>query len=183
MKSLKFVLLGLSILLYSNLQAGILIGDSVAPKENWKVIKEKGYMLSYPSHWLFNAGSKDGIAFTMYAPGPKAFGGYEENLNLSIHDLAEKNMDLNTYTRLSERQIHTLISNSNMILSERIDTIDDAFHQIVYTGDYNEQVLKWKMRFWVVKDKVYILTYTATKEKFGLHIKAAEEIMDTFKLR
>ena len=84
---------------------------------------------------------------------------------------------------LTDRQIHTMASNSKMILSERIDANAVPFHQIMYTGHYNEQLIKWKMHFWVAKGKVYILKYTATKENFGLHIKAADEIMDTFQLR
>ena len=184
MKSWSLLLLGFVLLFPSNSFAETEESqDSTSLKVNWKNIKEKGYSISYPSHWAMSEGSADGIVFTLYAPGPKSFAGYEENINLMIHDLSGKNMDLDTYTRLCERQIHTMVSNSKMILSERIEASAVPFHQIMYTGDYNEQLLKWKMRFWVAKGNVYILTYTATKENFGLHIKVADEIMDTFHLR
>ena len=165
-----------------SLSANGIRADSVELRINWKEIKSKAYKIQHPSHWIFSQGSADGIAFTLYAPGPKSFSGYEENINLMVQDLEKKNLDLDTYTRMSERQIHTLVENSKMIISERIDSIEVPFHQIIYTGDYNGQKLKWKMRFWVTKNKAYILNYTATKENFGLYIELASEIMDTFKL-
>jgi len=159
------------------------LSDSISLKANWKNIKKKGYSLSYPSNWVMSEGSADGIAFTLQAPGPKSFGGYEENINLMIHDVSGKNMDLDSYSRLCERQIHTMVNNSKMILSERSKDEGAPYHLIMYTGEYDEQLLKWKMRFWIAKGKVYTLTYTSTKETFGMHLKVADEIMDTFNLR
>lgn len=184
MKHKAFLLLGFVLLFSNRVCAGNgCSSDSLSVKVNWKMIKEKRYSLSYHSAWTAQEGSADGIALTLMAPGPKSFGGYEENINLAIHDLSGKNMDLDSYTRMCERQIHTMVSNSKIILSERSDTTGTPFHQILYIGDYNEQLLKWKMRFWVAHNKVYVLTYTATKENFGLYIRTADEIMDTFKLR
>ena len=184
MKSLSSLLLGLALLLTSaSLAQTQAPTDSTALKVNWKKMKEKGYSMGYPPHWVMNVGSVNGVAFTLYAPEDKSLGGYEANINLSVQDLSDKKLDLNSYTRLSERQIHTLVENSKLIKSVRNDTADVPYHQITYTGDFNETKLKWMMRFWVVKDKVYILTYTALKDNFELQIEAAKEIMNTFKLR
>ena len=184
MKSIHLVSLLLSLLICNPIMAKT--GepqDSVILRADWKKLKTKEYSLSYPSNWILNQDKTQATHFTLYAPGPKAVGSFEKNINLSIQDLSDRNLNLDKYTTLSERQIHTLVENSELLESTRIDTLEVPFHEIIYTGDYYEQKLKWKMRFWVVKDQVYILTYTASKETFGLYSKIAGEIMDTFRLK
>ena len=157
--------------------------DSVALKVNWKTIKTKNYSLQYPPNWILNQGDPGGAAVILYARMPKKANDFVENVNLMIQDLSDRNLNLDSYTVLSERQVHTLVENSKLIKSERVDSLKHEFHQITYTGDFDKHQLKWHMRFWVVKDEAYVLTYTSTKENFGLYAERAVEIMETFKLR
>ena len=181
--SMRLTLLFLAVLSY-HLSIGQHRGqtDSIADRAIWKHVKTKAYSVDYPPNWTLDQSSSDGTEFTLFPPKARGNGGFTANLNFVIQDISGRDLNLDKYAILSERQVHTLVENSKLIAAERIDSMRPAFHQIVYTGDHDKKRLKWKMRFWVLKDKAYILTYTATKEDFGLHIERVDEIMDTCKL-
>ena len=184
MRGLSVLIISLVILVSSSALAQDKESEEPATlTANWTKIKKKEYSMAYPPHWRMNQRLADGVDVVLYAPNPSSSDGFATNINLTVQDLSDRKLDLNSYTRLSERQIHTLVENSTMIKSERIDTTDVPFHQIIYTGDYNATKLKWIMRFWVVKKHAYILTYTSLKDDFGLHSEAAQHIMDTFELK
>ena len=74
--------------------------DSAILKADWKELKNKDYVIYYPYTWKLSMG-EPGAGFTLYVPGPKSFGAFEKNLNLSIQDLSGRDLDLDGFTYLS----------------------------------------------------------------------------------
>ncbi|MCK6607950.1 MAG: hypothetical protein L6Q46_06535, partial [Flavobacterium sp.] len=87
------------------------------------------------------------------------------------------------YTKISEDQIKTLVTNSILIESKRIKDGSDEYHRMIYTGDQGIFHLKYEQFFWIKNDKAYILTLTCEQDKFSKFKKMGEAILNSFRFK
>ena len=88
-------------------------------------------------------------------------------------------MDLTDFVNLSEGQIRAMITDANIMTSER----RKDFHEIVYTGTMGIFKLKFYQRYWVNDSIAYILTFTAEQDQYQNYQTIAQQTMDTFSIK
>jgi hypothetical protein len=151
-------------------------------ESNWENLITEKYSISYPSDWFLNQKGDMGTSFFIFTKLESKKDKFTENVNLLIQDLSLKELDLDKYTALSEKQIETLITKSKILESKRIKTDKLEFHKIIYSGDQGLLKLKFVQYYFVSKEKAYVLSFTCESKEFSKYIDKAEKIMNSFKI-
>lgn len=142
-----------------------------------KRIKGSTYTIKYSSSdWKFEKTEKSGSDFFLFnTTVPGKFG---NNINLLIQNLKGMNLDLDSYTKISEDQIN---SNGKLISSKRKLTNNVEYQELLYTATYNSYKAKFYQHYYIKDNKAYVLTFTALNSEFENLFKEASKIMNTFK--
>ncbi len=156
--------------------------NEIKTTENWKILTEKNYSINYPNKWELNKSGQMGTNFILFSPLSSENDQFKENVNLLIQNLKGHNLDLNKYVKLSESQIKTMMTDGNILESNRISAETIDFHKLIYTGKQGVYNLKFEQYFWVVNDSAYVLTLTCEKNEFDNYKALGEKILDSFKL-
>lgn len=172
MKNLK--LTGIFILLISISACG--------QTKKWNNLKKNNYAINYPNEWELNESGQMGSEFILFSPLSSDNDNFKENVNLIIQDLSAYNLDLNKYVEISESQIKTIITEGEIITSERINKNGKEFQKMIYTGKQGIFNLKYEQYVWVENDKAFILTLTCIQSEFSDYKNIGEEILNSFKL-
>jgi len=172
MKNLTLILMSIVFLSFS-LKTG---------NEEWKTHETKYYKIEYPSTWDLNLSGQMNTKFMIFAPTESASDKFKENVNL-ISEATKAEQTLDTYIKTSIEQIKKVLSGVKIIEDKRIKNNNDEYHKLVYQvkqGAFNLNILQ---NIRIVKNKSYVLTFTAEKSKYKSYLPTAEKIMDPFKLK
>jgi hypothetical protein len=148
--------------------------------EGWKTLSENNYAIQYPSNWELNQNGQMGTNFILLSSLENKEDQFRENVNLIIQDLTSRNIDLDKYSEISEGQVKTMITNSNLIESKRIKNGNNEYHQLIYTGDQGVYHLKFEQYYWVENEKAYVLTLTCEQSTFSEYKEIGENILNSF---
>jgi hypothetical protein len=151
--------------------------------EVWKSVNENSYSIQYPENWELNTSGQMGMSFILLSKQLSAEDLFRENINLIIQDLEGQNIDLDKYVELSEGQIKTLITNSNLMESKRQNENGSEFQKVIYTGDQGSYHLKFEQNYWIKNGKAYVLTFTGEIDQFDRYKEVGEKIMKSFRLK
>lgn len=146
----------------------------------WKTLQTPIFSIQYPSNWELKENVQTAIPFILFSPLEGAGDKFRENINLVVQDLSGQKMDLKKYVEVSEKQVKELIKNSRIIESKRVKKGTNEFHKIIYTGNSNNFLLQFEQHYYIVKEKAYVLTYTAEQSKFESFLKTGERILNSF---
>jgi hypothetical protein len=158
-------------------------GSNSVSDGDWKILDQASYSIQYPSTWESNQSGQLGTSFVLFSPLENEQDKFRENINLIIQDLTGKDIDLNKFTEISENQVKTLITNSNLIQSIRISTDTMEYHKLIYTGDQGAFHLKFEQFYLVVDNKAWVITFTTEQTKFESYQELGEKILNSFKLK
>ena len=147
---------------------------------NWKTFDQPNYSIQYPSSWNLNQNGQMGTSFIILSPKESEQDKFSENVNLIIQDMTGKDIDLDKYTKISEDQIKTLLTNSVIIESKSIKKDNAEYRKFIYTADQGVFHLKTEQYYWVVKEKAYVLTFTSEQNKYADYVEIGEKIMNSF---
>lgn len=175
-------LLGLSLLILSLTACGQSEQKKVQKviENNWKTITENGYSIQYPETWDLDKSGQMGMSFILLSKKSSPQDKFRENINLMIQDLKGMNIDLNKYNEISEGQIKTMITNSNLLESKRVKANDNEFQKVIYSGDEGIYKLKFEQYYWVKNGKAYVLTLTCELDQFDAYKTTGEKILNSF---
>lgn len=151
--------------------------------DNWKTIDEVEYTIQYPDSFDLNSSGQMGVNFFLLSKQISQEDLFRENINLIIQDLSGQNIDLDKFVEISEEQIKTMITNSDLIESRRIKLNNSEYQKVIYTGVQGQFNLKYEQYYWVVKSKAYILTLTCELDQFENYKEVGEIIMNSFKIK
>ena len=149
----------------------------------WNSLNEKDYSIQYPDKWELNKSGQMGTSFIMFSQLTSENDQFKENVNLIIQDLTGHNIDLNQYVEISESQIKTMITDGNIISSNRIKNKETEFQRVIYTGKQGVLNLKFEQYYWVQNNKAYVLTLTCEINEFNDFKDIGEKILDSFKIK
>ncbi|MEY2924312.1 MAG: hypothetical protein RLZZ337_860 [Bacteroidota bacterium] len=149
----------------------------------WISLNEKNYSIQYPDNWELNQSGQLGTSFILFSELSSDTDRFKENVNLIIQDLAGYNIDLNGYVEISESQIKTMITDGNIILSNRIKQNKTEYHKIIYTGKQGIFNLKFEQLYWIQNDKAYVLTFTCEATEFNNFMAIGERILNSFEIK
>jgi len=151
--------------------------------EEWKSFVEDNYSIQYPNTWELNNSKQMGTSFILFSPLTSEKDQFRENVNLLIQDLKGKNLDLDKYSKISEEQIETMLTDGKIIESKRIKNGTSTYQKIIYTGTQGIYKLEFEQYYWVEKDKAYILTFTSEENQFATYRSTGEKILNSFQLK
>ncbi len=157
----------------------ILWEENIQTKKNskWKTLENEEYSIQYPGIWMLNNPRQAGTSFTLYS------GTYNEKVSLVIQTLKEDYIDLNKYVELSEADIKLKLENLNLSESERIDTLGNPFHKLLFSFKQGRFNYKAKQYYWVVNRKAYVLSFISPVSTFDINKKSVEKVMNSFKIK
>jgi hypothetical protein len=183
---MKILKLTAFLILISNLTAyfqNIKSNEQTEVLDSWKTLTASNYSIEYPENWELNKSGQMGTNFILLSPLTSDQDQFKENVNLLIQDLTGYNLDLDQYVEISEGQVNTMITDGNIIESERISNSDINYHKLIYTGKQGIYDLKFEQYFWVIENKAYVLTLTTEEEQFDSFQKIGERILNSFEIR
>lgn len=151
--------------------------------DGWKVVNEKEFVIQYPDSFDLDMSGQMGMSLILLSKQVNQQDLFRENINLVIQDLSGQDIDLDKYTEISEEQIKTLITNSNIIESRRVKIDNSEFQKIIYTGTQGQFNLTFEQYYWVVKDSAYVLTLTCEEDQYQIYKDVGEEIIDSFRIK
>ena len=151
--------------------------------KDWKIFDKTNYSIQYPQTWELNQSGQMGLSFIFISPLESDKDNFKENVNLLIQNLSGQNIDINRYTEISEGQIKTLVTNSNLIESKRMKNERGEYHKIIYSGDQGKYHLKYEQYYWVINEKAFVLTFTSEQDKFADYKEIGEKILNSFVIK
>ena len=156
--------------------------ESKEAEKEWKFLNGQGYTIGYPEDWTLDQSGQNGTSFYLLSPKTSAEDPFRENINLIIQDLKGQNLGLDGYTKISEEQIKTVITNGKLLESMRIPMEESEFQKVIFTGDQGRNKLKFEQYYFIKNEKAYVLTLTCETAQFDSYQKTGEKIMKTFGL-
>jgi|TARA_B110000240_G_C13235019_1_gene340649 hypothetical protein len=154
-----------------------------AQTNDWNTLNEKNYSIEYPSDWELNKSGQMGTKFILFSQLTSKNDQFKENVNLIVQDLTGHNIDLNQYVEISENQIKTMITDGNIISSERVKKDEKEFQRVIYTGKQGIYDLQFVQYYWVENNNAYVLTLTCEITVFTDFKNTGEKILNSFEIR
>lgn len=157
--------------------------DNIDSAAQWEKYSDSNCEIQYPSEWEENTSGQMGTSFILFSPLESDDDRFRENINLLIQDLQGQKMNLETYVALSENQVKTLVTNGEVLTSERKNNENGEHHKLVYNGTQGVFDLRFEQYFWVIDNKAYILTYTSEKDKSYTYKVLIDKVLNSFKMK
>ncbi|SCX19405.1 hypothetical protein [Flavobacterium saliperosum] len=140
-----------------------------------KIFNGSTYQITYPIEWKLDESGRNRTEFYLFhSPTVGKFG---NNINLMIQNLEGMNLNLDSYTELSQRQIET---NGKLLSTVRKSKNGLEFHEIIFESNYNSIEIRYLQQYYLKNSKAYILTFTAIKNEYDNIVPKAKEIFETF---
>ena len=139
---------------------------------------EHGIDALYPSDWEFKEDIM-GSLVTFLSPQENEKDLFRENINITLEDLSEYQIDLKQYNELSIQQLKQFITNIEILSNTTYDGLDQDAYQITFTGKQGQLDLKWKSIIFLKDKKAYIITYSADIEHYDEYLSYFEEIVNS----
>lgn len=103
-----------------------------------------------------------------------------ENINIMVADSPAKNYSAEKYTDFSIGYLPSVVENFELL--ERKKLPENASF-IIYKGLKSGYQQTWKQYYYIIKEKMYILTFTAETPRFDEYIDKIQKNLDSFKVR
>lgn len=168
------------ILLSSIFACGQTNKQARATDAGWKKYEATNYSIQYPREWELDVSGAMGALLILLSPVESDKDQFRENVNLIVQDLSGHDINLDKFAEISEGQIKTLITNSELIESKKMKNNSQEYHKIIYSGDQGVYHLKYEQYYWVKNNNAYILTLTCEINKFTDYLKTGEQILNSF---
>jgi hypothetical protein len=152
-------------------------------ENGWLLLNESSYSIQYPENWELDKSGKMGLNLILLTKLSSEQDQFRDNVNLLIQDLRGQDINLDKYVEISEGQIKTMMNNSNIIESNRLNENGSEFQKIIYTGDLGVYKLKFEQYYWVKNEKAYALTLTCELNQFETYKVTGEKILNSFRLK
>lgn len=151
---------------------------------SWKTISADNYTITYPPTWTLDNNGRMGMIFQLLSPLSSPEDKFSDNVNLVIQNLTGQPIkSLDQYTKLSENQILTMMTDSKILLSERLNSNGKEFQKITYTAQQGIYKLKFQQYYFIKNELAYVLTFTCVADEFEKYHAIGDKIMDSFRIK
>ena len=181
MKHIKSLYILLSLLVFLSCKQSASSGKDNLNSQSWKTLADNSYSISYPNTWTINKSGEMGMSFILLSQASSQQDRYRENVNLLIQNLPPQQIDLDAYVNISENQISTMITNGNLLVSERRQSGGKEYHRVLYTGDQDNYKLKFEQHYYVEGNMAYVLTLTCEQDQYEKYKKTGRKILNSFR--
>jgi hypothetical protein len=140
-----------------------------------------GFRIQYPRDWSEQAGAAGSVVAFVSQPSGQS-GGFRDNVNVLVQDLADPSTSLQQYTDLSIRQAPDLIDGFKLVSSGPDVLAGRSAERVTYLGQSGNHDLKFEAIWLVERGRAYVITFTATRDTFDAVAPMAEAMIDSFRL-
>jgi len=91
-------------------------------------------------------------------------------------------MDLSDYVNFSIDQLREAILDFRLFEKTRTKISKIPAYKIVYSGKRKQMNIKIMQHYAIKRNKVYLITYTAEKDKYEMYLKSLQKMIKTFKI-
>ena len=159
-----------------------LFAQADSTKVEWTNHENSFCKIRYPSSWKFDTSKLIGSSFFIFSPLSGPTDKFSENVNLIIQDLTGMGMDLETYKNISEEQIKTMMTGSEIYESVLAKKDTSTFYRIDYLMPQGEMKIRVTSICYIRNEKAYLLTFASRSEEFDDFKNTARKIMESFQM-
>ncbi len=141
------------------------------------------YQIKYPKNWQLDSSKTMGTDLIIFAPLENESDQFSENVNIIIQNLAGKNIDLEKYKQITDKQFENPAFNIKVSESEIVKIGNESFYMTTYEMTQGKRRLKISSKCFIKNDKAFLVTFTSEIEKYESYKEMGDEILNTFKLR
>ena len=152
-----------------------------AQQKDWKSHKTAKYQIQYPSNWIF-AGGDLYIDFFLIAQLESDLDTFKENISLKSHNYKGTKMTLDCFVNDSVNQIESYIKDAKIIENKLIKNGKKPYHKVIYQNSASNRNLKILKYYWMVEEKIYVLTFTAEASVYESYAEQVNQIFKNFKI-
>lgn len=157
------------------------IENTTPAYENWEIISESDYSISYPKNWTLDQSGTDGVAFMITSPSESDGDKFTQNVNMVIENLGGE-ISLDQYADAAVNQLkHEFPNNYLKKEKKKFNRID--YYKIIFFINQNGMDFKLQQHYFVKNNKAYVLGFTTGIDDFDKDIALGEKILKTFKLK
>ena len=148
-----------------------------------KTYTTSAYSIQYPADWTLNLEGSKEVDFQIFSPLASSSDTFSENVNLLVQDLRGQPVKtLDQYVEISESQIVAMLTDSEILASERLRRNGREFHRVEFTARQGKFALKHVQYYFLANTTVYALTFTCLAGEFDEHKEVGIRILDSFVL-
>ena len=156
--------------------------ESELPK-NWETLNELEYTIQYPDSFELDKSNQMGESIVLLSKLSSPSDLFRENVNLTIQDLSDLNIDLNKFVQISESQINLAITDAKILESSRSKAYQGEYHEVIFTGTQGKFNLKFQQHYWIHDETAYVLTFTCESNQFSKYQFVGESILKSFTIK
>jgi hypothetical protein len=146
----------------------------------WDTLDGADYTIQHPGTWQVNTDGMMGATFFITSPIESEDDKFSENVNLIKRDLMGFNLNLDLLAEMSEKQINAMITNIVWIENKRIKGDKGEYHTMIYSGVQGIYRLRYEQRYWIIGNKMFVLTLTMQEDNTGDLMETSQKILNSF---
>jgi hypothetical protein len=150
--------------------------------EDLTTITQSGFNFKYPTSWKLDTSGLMGSKFFIFSPLEDDSDVFSENINGSIEDLKDLDIDISQYLSVTLSQFENLMTDGKIIESAMMNKGNEKYFKIIYTMRQGKFKIKGKCVCFIRNEKAYLLTFTAEDEKFENFEAIADEILNSLEV-
>jgi len=156
---------------------------SVVSTEGWNVYSQDKFEIKFPIDWVIDTSGVMGSKFLLFNNSALQSEGFRDNINLIVQDLSAYDVELDQYVEISENQITTMLTDGEIISSERKSSGGIEYQQVRFSGRQGIFKLTFEQRYYIVDKIAFVLTFTCKTQDFDAVIQTSQRVMDAFKIK
>jgi transposase len=142
---------------------------------------EFGFSTKYPQDWE-KLERQFGATVLFRSPKEGDSDSFQENVGVAVEALPSDSITLDQYYEAALRQVEKGITDFDLGSSDMFNRTGRSWRRIVYTGRQGQFALQFQQDFTVVRNRAYILTFVAERDRFSEFLSAAEAIVGSFQV-
>jgi len=173
--------LSMIIILLNSCKGKESIENSVSKQDNWKVLDQTEYSISYPKEWTLDTSGKNGTEFLISSPLES-----DEDQNIQNITMVTENLDstltIEEYAEVAKVQLDLAFPN-NSFKKEKKKLHGMDFYRLTFSGTVGAGDFKFVQYNYIKNNKAYVVGFTTEKDDFDKDIILGEQILKTFILK
>ncbi len=148
--------------------------------KSWTTLRTENYLISYPISWTIDTSRNMGIDLYIFSPPDSANDKFRENINVLSSDVEGLNISLDTFVKVSQKQIESLATDCLILESSLHKSGEIIFHKIDFTTKQGIFNLRFVQYYFAASKRVYTITLTTELDKYDLYKLDGIKMLDSF---
>lgn len=150
------------------------------PIEEWVSFKCENFSINYPSSWRIDTSKNMGIDLFIFSKLDPANDKFSENVNVLSSNVEGLNVTLDTFVKVSKKQIESMATDFNILESKLYKIGDKVYHKIDFTAKQGVFNLHFVQYYFATLMNVYTVTLTTELDKYDLYKVDGIKMLDSF---